>query len=123
MSAPLGAIAVRLLTALRAERATAPERAITDARLAELIEAPARDIIDAAGELLEAGYIVCASTVKPPGRFLILPGGDLAPAISYARTLRSRGVACLRRRKLLMRAVDRHRAQRDGLFAFAETRS
>lgn len=94
--------AVRLLNVLRREGADSPTAALTDAELARLTFLPHRDIIDAAGELLAAGYLVLAG---PRGRWL----GDEDGARRYERSLHVRAKKILIRRRNLRRALERHR--------------
>ncbi len=94
--------AVRLLNVLRREEATAPARALTDSELAQLTFLPHRAIIDAAGELLAAGYLVLAG---PRGRWL----GQLAEAMRYAHSLRVRAARIFKRRQAVLAGIERHR--------------
>ena len=94
--------AVRLLNVLRREHAVSPSSALTDAELARLAFLPRRDIIDAAGELLAAGYLVLAGA---QGRWL----GDEAGAGRYERSLYFRARKILIRRRNLRSALERHR--------------
>lgn len=103
--------AARLLGVLRQHDATAPPRAMTDARLAELTHLPEREIIDAAGELLESGQLVIARTTAPYGRYLLSPGDDLAEAEHYLHTLTSRAIAIFRRRRAVKRCLALYRDQ------------
>lgn len=100
--AGLSTNAIRLLDVLRREDATSPAAALTDAELARLTFLPHREIIDAAGELLAAGYLVLAG---PHGRWL----GDEEAARRYERSLRFRALKILIRRRNLRRALERHR--------------
>lgn len=93
--------AIRLLAALRQTDATRASRAVTDRRLAVLMDAHPRVVIDAAAELLAAGYLVLAGG---RGRWI----GSLAEARHYERALRGRGLRVLRRRKLLRAAIRRN---------------
>lgn len=106
--------AIRLLAALRGASSSArsdPENSplksavlspvhLTDRTLAELLGIPRRDVIDAAGELLAAGYLVLADG---GGRWL----GDLSEARRYDQVLRSRALQILRRRRDLRAAIRR----------------
>lgn len=112
---PLSEQAVRLLSVLRSV-ARGPENATPDKRLAELCQVAPRIVVDLAGELLDAGYIVIASCKPPMGRFLLEPGDDMAPARAYLASLRRRGIRVLRRRRRLASAIEQaeqSRAVRD----------
>ncbi len=107
----LSSIAVRLLVHLRAVAAHTPQTAKTDAALAEETGIAHRHLIDAAAELLDAGYLVLAGAT---GRYLLLPDGPLDLAYDYALSLRSRAVDVLRRRKSVIRAIGFYRLAADG---------
>lgn len=102
---PLSNPALRLLGVLRQQSAHAPDAALTDERLAALTRLPKRLLVDLAGELLEHGYLVIATCGPRPGRFLLAPDGDLAPAYRYQHELRGRAIAIMRRRKALSAAI------------------
>lgn len=91
--------AQRLLTALRLNGASHKTRAITDKRLSEIMGIPDRHIIDAAGELLRAGVLCLANG---EGRFIT---EDIAEAKRYERSLRSRALKVLMRRRDLRAAI------------------
>ena len=101
--APLSEVALRLLKTLREKKAHTPESAIVDRRLAELMHVKERCVIDAAGELLDAGHLCLATSVSEKGRFLY-EGDDPAPVEAYLKTLRSRALGILRRRSAVKRA-------------------
>jgi hypothetical protein len=101
--ADLSANALALLTLLKAHGATAPARALTDRQLAPLLDLPERDIIDLAGELLDAGHPVAAVCTGRPGRF-IAERHDLR---EYVLSLRRRALKVLRRYSAAKRALQR----------------
>lgn len=105
---PLSTSATRLLSVLNIHQAFTPASALTDQVLAERAHLPARDLIDAAHELIEAGYLVLARCERPFGRYLLRPGDDLAAAYKYARTLRRRGVQILKRARSVRRCIERY---------------
>jgi len=107
----LSTAAIRLLVALRAAEAYGPDRALTDRVLAERTRLPVRQVIDAAGELLDAGYLVLARCTRPPGRYLLQPGDDLAPAHDYLASLRGRALAVFRRRRAVRLALAAYAAR------------
>ncbi len=107
--AGLSTNAVRVLAALRDAGATSAESALTDDRLAELARLPAREIIDAAGELLEHGYLVLAGG---RGRWL----GTPAEAREYVESLGRRAKRIFRRRQAVQLAIERNRQQQGTLF-------
>lgn len=82
-------------------RADARERAATDKTLAMLCRLPRREIIDAAAELLRAGYLVLACD---RGRWL----GTFAEGVAYRDALRARGRRIMVRAQLVERAIARH---------------
>ena len=98
----LSIAATRLLTSLRAR--AAPQ---TDAALAVATGLPERDVIDVADELLIAGYLVCATSASPSGRWL----GTIEHARQYDRVLRMRALKILVRRRHLRQAIARARGQ------------
>lgn len=108
---PLSPAAIRLLEYLRAVRAHEPATAKTDAAISEETGIAHRTVIDAAGELLDAGYLVLAGET---GRYLLLPGGDLAAAHVYMTSLRSRAVQVFRRRRAVRRAIALYMLARAG---------
>jgi len=80
---------------------------LTDEQLARLLAMPKRVVIDLARELIGAGHLVVASCdAKAPGRFLLKPGDDLAPARLYLQSLKARGVKVLHRRRQFRRALS-----------------
>lgn len=97
--------AARLLDALRMAGATSADHAMTDARLAERMHVQQRAVIDAAGELLNAGRLVLAGA---HGRWL----GTEAEALTYIDSLRRRAVRILQRRSAVKRALrKRHQLE------------
>ncbi len=100
----LTAEAARLLTALRAN-----EGPQTDRHLAGQAGLSVRQIVDVADELLQAGYLVVATTSPPFGRWL----GTIADARTYERVLRSRALKILIRRRHLRQAIARQAGQLD----------
>jgi hypothetical protein len=90
-----------LLLELRIQRVRhGPGAMVKDKDLAKSVHVSERDVIDLAGELIDAGYLVPASCdVSNPGRCLLKPGDDLMPAVEYLKVLRSRGVKVLWRRR------------------------
>lgn len=105
---PMSQGAVRLLRALREHGATRRAAALTDARLAELTGLAARELVDLSFELIEHGWLVLAETVAPPGRWLLEPGADLAPARAYLDSLQERSVAIFRRRAAVRACIERY---------------
>ena len=73
---------------------------LTDKQLAATLGLQVRSIVDLAGDLIDAGHIVPASSdTKNPGRCLLKRGDDFAPALAYLKVLDSRGVKILWRRR------------------------
>jgi len=89
-----------------------PAQAKPDRLIADVLDCPERQIIDLAGELLEAGYMVLASCQSPCGRYLLDERGDLEPGHEYVRSLRSRALWILRRYKRAKNAVAAAEARR-----------
>lgn len=121
---PLATNAIRLLEALTAAQAYAPARALTDRQLAEACSLPARAIIDAAGELLDVGYLVVASCGTPPGRWLFSrvhsDPADLRHARAYLQSLNRRAMRILHRRRTVrdsLRRLDQLEHHQGRLFA------
>ena len=96
--------AIRLLSVLKALAAPA-----TDAWLADACNLHKRDIIDVAGELLAAGYLVLADG---RGRWL----GTVEQAAAYLGVLERRAKRIFRRRRAVRNAIDRHRRGQLKLF-------
>jgi len=99
--------ATRLLAALRLRGATQRDRALTHARLAELMGVNVRAVIDAARECLNAKLLVLASCQKPPGVWL----GTLTQALAYRDELLKRVRHTAGRVSALDRAIAAHRGQ------------
>lgn len=115
--APLSDAARRVLGYLLDTRADAPQRAVTDRVISRATRLTERAVIDAAGELLDAGHLVCASCTSPPGRFVIPAAGnsappDLRPAYEYLRSLRQRALAILGRYRAVRHALNLHESSR-----------
>lgn len=72
--------------------------AVTDARLAKMTGIPKRDVIDVRDELLDAGHLVVARTVKPKGSFIDMGIPASEESGHYQDSLESRG------KKILVRA-------------------
>jgi len=98
--------AVALLEVLR-RAAFLRGLAITDKVLASRIGVPARELIDLADELIQAGHVVVAEVSDPKGRWLCTRAEDLTAARRYANSLGRRGVRVLRRRKVVRWAIER----------------
>lgn len=116
--------ATRLLVALIAEPVAVGEdapRHVPDRELAERCHIDQRHVIDAAAELLAAGYLCLADGA---GRWL----GTLAEARVYRDGLHQRGKRVLHRLTLVNNAIARHAAgtspdDRGQLALFAEAKS
>jgi len=87
------------------ERAPSRDLARRDAVIAAALDLDVRHIIDLADELLAVGFLVLAETAPPAGRWLLMPGDDLAPAHRYARSLRSRALAIMLRARRVRTAI------------------
>jgi len=80
---------------------------VKDKDLAKSVHAPERDIVDLAGELIDAGHLVMASCdSNNPGRCLLKRGDDLQPALDYLESLHERGVKILSRERRFRDALE-----------------
>jgi len=102
--------ATRLLAALRAVDATARERAVTDARLAELSGVDRRALFDAVIELTRTGYVLVAACSRPMGRYLC-PPEERHHAAAYLRSLEVRAKRIFLHRQLFKFALARQHGQ------------
>jgi DNA-binding GntR family transcriptional regulator len=100
-------IALSTLAAMRRLGAVSADTAVTDAQIAEAIGVAHRHVIDARGELLEAGYLVVAGG---NGSYVT---NDVAAAREYLESLEGRARGILSRRRALKRAIERHELRRD----------
>ena len=108
---PLSAEAACLLGALRKHECYRNDKALTDARLAEICHVPERTVIDLAGELLDHGYLVVARVTPPYGRYLVLPGDDLSAARNYAEQLVGRVKGAAARARKVRACIRRYEQQ------------
>lgn len=95
-----------VLRALLTARADCPDRAMTDAAIARAAQVPQRHVIALRGELIEYGYLVCATCGTPPGSFIDPVTGPLAESRRYFNSLTNRAREVFQRRRHFKRALE-----------------
>lgn len=106
---PLSQAASQLLQLLK-RRHQGIEKAITDEELSTALGVHKREVVDIAGELLDAGFPVLATCNRTkPGRYL---SSDTSEIREHGKNLIKRGIKIIRRGRAVRRAAEKMDAEK-----------